>query len=165
MVGTLGTVATGVDPVRYLACHSQHVTRCLPREGETFTCLHLKQEVTLKHLASQDCRQPYQTTVNKMALYPLHKYRSMTFTSAAKRSRQPNSTAFSGVVCKSLLYELTNKKTNQLNMTGVASNPSSYIKIAATSMEPKSSSAQNYKQNSEVTPPPESVNSVKHKFI
>ena len=33
LTGTLGVVASGVDPVRYHAYHSQHVTRRLPREG------------------------------------------------------------------------------------------------------------------------------------
>jgi hypothetical protein len=67
-VGTLGVAATGVNPVRYHACHSQHVTDCLHDEGETFTCLHLKQEVTLKHLASQDSRHLYQKTANKTSI-------------------------------------------------------------------------------------------------
>jgi hypothetical protein len=50
---------------RYHACHSEHVTRRSARQRETFTCLGLKQEVTLKHLATQDSRQPYLEAVNK----------------------------------------------------------------------------------------------------
>jgi len=65
LAGTLGVAAIGVNPVQYHAWHSGHVTQCLPRGGETFSCLHLKQEVTVKHLASQDSLQAYQKPVNR----------------------------------------------------------------------------------------------------
>lgn len=65
LTGTLGVAATGVDPSRNHACHSEHVTRRSARQGEAFTCLGLRQEVTLKHLATEDSRQPYREEVSK----------------------------------------------------------------------------------------------------
>jgi hypothetical protein len=64
LTGTLGVAATGVDPSRNHACHSKHVTRRSARQGETFACLGLKQEVTLKHLATEDSLRPSHEEVN-----------------------------------------------------------------------------------------------------
>jgi hypothetical protein len=108
--GTLGVVATGVHP-RDITCHSEHVTRRSGCQGGwgvgvVVACLGLKQEVTLKHLASQDYSQSLQRAVNKAGFVSSVE----SFQLRSTKTLQPDFHAFSATAYDSPKYHTRDKK-------------------------------------------------------